>query len=76
VHIPTNAKPSAETTSVGIRKNKTLRIVLLRLAAKNSPNNHTPTIQNLGDKIFSTDRNTSTASPVAFDPFDPLRVGY
>ena len=43
-------------------------MVLLRLATKNSPNNSTVTIQNLGEKILSRKEAASAASPVAFYP--------
>ena len=68
MHIPKNAKPSTETTSVGIQKNNTLNTVRPRLAAKNSPNNSKPTIQNLAEKMLPTNRAASAVSPVAFDP--------
>lgn len=42
--------------------------MLLRLAVKNSANDNTATIQNLGWKMLSTDRPTTAATPVAFDP--------
>ena len=72
MYIAKIAKPNAETTTVGIQNNKTLKIVLPRLAAKNNPNNKTATIQNLGEKILSTNRPTTALNPVAFDP---LRSG-
>src|ERR1700685_4002087 len=67
-YIATIEQPSAETTTVGIQKNSTLRMALPRLAAKNSPNINIPTIQNLGERRPAR----SGASPVAFDP---LRKG-
>jgi hypothetical protein len=68
--MPKNAKPSTDTTSVGIQKNKTLKMVLLRLAVKNSPNNNTPIIQNLGEKRLSTKLAAKAANPVALDPLN------
>jgi hypothetical protein len=52
-YIATIENPSAEAVSVGIQKNNTLNTVLPRLAAKNTPNSNTPTIQNLGEKTLS-----------------------
>lgn len=53
-----------ETVSVGIQNRNTLKgLFPRRLAAKNSQNSNTPTIQNLGEKMFSTSRAT-TAGPV------------
>jgi|ERR1700722_1635859 len=66
--MATIEKPSTETTSVGIQKNNTLKMVLPRLAAKNRQNSNAPTIQNLSEKMFSTSRARTAASPVAFDP--------
>jgi hypothetical protein len=54
-NIPTNAKPSVETASVGIQKNKTLKVGLLRLAAKNGQNSNPAMIQNRGERRFAMD---------------------
>ncbi len=70
VYIAKTVKPSAETTTVGIQKNMVLRMVLPRLAAKNSPNNKKAKIQNLGESILSTKRAATAAIPVAFDPLE------
>lgn len=67
VYIAKTAKPSVEITTVGIQKNKALKIVLPRLAAKNTPNNKTARIQSLGERILSTKRAATAAIPVAFD---------
>lgn len=69
---PTIAKPSAETATVGIQKNKALKMGRPRLAEKNTANDKTPKIQNLGDRILATNSPTNAAIPVAFDP---LRSG-
>jgi len=52
---------------VGNQNNATLKIVRPRLVAKNSANNNSPTIQNLGEKILSTNKPASAAIPVARD---------
>jgi len=65
-----NANPSAEITTVGIQKNKILKVGLLRPAAKNSQNSNPAMIQKSGERKFPMEMSRKPLGSVAIAPVE------